>query len=125
MLRQMILGTLTGMVLAAPAFAEVRLMMFDRAGCHWCAQWTEDVGAVYPLTREGRLAPLLRQDVRAPIPDGIRLTSPPQFTPTFVLISDGQEVGRIEGYPGEDFFWGLLGRMIKTLPEDQRQDPGA
>ena len=25
---------------------------------------------------------------------------------------DGNEVSRIEGYPGEDFFWGLLGRML-------------
>jgi hypothetical protein len=31
-----------------------------------------------------------------------------------VLIDpEGQEAGRIEGYPGEDFFWGLLGRMLE------------
>jgi hypothetical protein len=34
------------------------------------------------------------------------------FTPTFVLMVDGIEVSRIEGYPGEDFFWGLLERML-------------
>jgi len=34
------------------------------------------------------------------------------FTPTFVLMGDGVEVGRMEGYAGEDFFWGLLGRML-------------
>jgi hypothetical protein len=34
------------------------------------------------------------------------------FTPTFVLLVDGVERNRIEGYPGEDFFWGLLGRML-------------
>jgi len=36
------------------------------------------------------------------------------FTPTFVLMQDGVEIGRIEGYPGEDFFWGLLNQMIET-----------
>jgi hypothetical protein len=34
------------------------------------------------------------------------------FTPTFVLMVDGVEASRIEGYPGEDFFWGLLGQML-------------
>ncbi len=30
-----------------------------------------------------------------------------------LLIDDGKEVGRVEGYAGEDFFWGLLEMMIK------------
>ena len=34
------------------------------------------------------------------------------FTPTFVLVEDGQELARIEGYPGEDCFWGLLEVMM-------------
>lgn len=34
------------------------------------------------------------------------------FTPTFVLLVNGTERNRIEGYPGEDFFWGLLGQML-------------
>ena len=29
-----------------------------------------------------------------------------------MLLDDGREVGRIEGYPGEDFFWFLLGELI-------------
>ncbi len=35
------------------------------------------------------------------------------FTPTFVLVENGVELARIEGYPGEDFFWGLLGMILK------------
>jgi hypothetical protein len=30
-------------------------------------------------------------------------------------VEDGREIGRIRGYPGEDFFWGLLGEMIEKL----------
>ena len=43
------------------------------------------------------------------------------FTPTFILVQDGVEVGRIEGYPGEDFFWGLLGKMFDraNIPFDE------
>ena len=28
------------------------------------------------------------------------------------LVDDGRELSRIEGYPGEDFFWGLLEMML-------------
>jgi hypothetical protein len=44
------------------------------------------------------------------------LRSPVRFTPTFVLVDEGREIGRIEGYPGEDFFWGLLERLLQTPP---------
>jgi len=30
------------------------------------------------------------------------------------LLEDGTEIGRIEGYPGEDFFWGLLTQMMEA-----------
>ena len=36
----------------------------------------------------------------------------PVFTPTFVLVEDGKELGRIEGYAGDEFFWFLLGRLL-------------
>jgi hypothetical protein len=34
------------------------------------------------------------------------------FTPTFILTVDGIEQSRIEGYPEDLFFWGLLGQML-------------
>jgi hypothetical protein len=34
------------------------------------------------------------------------------FTPTFVLVVDGVEANRLEGYPGEDFFWGMVEHMV-------------
>ena len=37
------------------------------------------------------------------------------YTPTFVLMDQGAEVGRITGYAGEEFFWGLLGVELKKL----------
>ena len=42
---------------------------------------------------------------------------PERFTPVFVLIDNGREIGRIRGYPGEDHFWGLLGTLLAKLPE--------
>jgi hypothetical protein len=47
---------------------------------------------------------------------GVRTRTPLRYSPTFVLAQDGQEIGRIEGYPGEAFFWGLLERLLEQLP---------
>lgn len=87
--------------------------MFEEKWCHWCEQWNRDIGVVYHKTDEGRQAPLVRVDIHGKFPNGIKLTSRPQYTPTFILVEDGQELGRIEGYPGEDFFWGLLARLLE------------
>lgn len=108
---------LLSMVLAVPAFAETRLMMVEEDGCPWCARWNRDVGGEYDLTDEGKAAPLWRYDIHDPAPEGVTFASKPHFTPTFILLVDGTEVNRIEGYPGEGFFWGLLSMMLASLPD--------
>ncbi len=103
----------TTLMLAGTARAEeLRLLMFEQAGCAWCAAWDAQVGIVYARTAEGRAAPLQRTMIDGPPPPGVLLERPVRFTPTFVLLRGGREVGRIEGYPGEDFFYGLLQRLI-------------
>ena len=107
--------------LAAPVSAQTELLMVEEKWCPWCEQWNQEIGKVYPRTVEGALAPLRRLDAHGSVPDGLRLKSGIHFTPTFVLLVDGQEVGRIEGYPGEDFFWALLGELLNALPAENKQ----
>jgi len=102
----------------APAKAEMQLLMIEAPGCSWCVQWTAEVGPEYPVTPEGQAAPLVRMNIRSDEIDAYDLSSRPRFTPTFILVANGAEIGRIEGYPGEDFFWGLLGRLLdQAQPE--------
>lgn len=95
------------------ARAETILVMAEEAGCYWCARWNEEIGPIYPKTAEGRTAPLVRYDLFADAPQGVTFATRVQYTPTFILVQDGVEVSRIEGYPGQDFFWGLLGMMFR------------
>lgn len=97
---------------ASHASAETRLLMFEQPGCTWCARWHAEIGPAYPRTAEGRTAPLERLQLGAALPADTVIDRPATFTPTFVLVEDGREVGRIEGYPGEDFFWPLLAELI-------------
>ena len=89
------------------------LVMFDQPGCVYCRRWTAEVGDAYDVTAEGAAAPLRRIDISEAAESGLDLAAPVVFTPTFVLVRDGVEISRLEGYAGEDFFWGLLGRMIE------------
>mgnify|MGYP003671472719 FL=1 len=110
--RTTIFSTLMLCFSAVVAMAETKLVMVEEDGCMWCARWNEEISATYPKTPEGRAAPLERIDMRGPRPEDVTLARPLFFTPTFLLVVDGAEVSRIEGYPGEDFFWGLLNQML-------------
>ncbi len=100
-------------LLPAKATAETFLLMAEEDGCVWCARWDAEVADAYPRTVEGDAAPLRRYDIRGDLPEGVELAMPVRFTPTFILVREGREVDRIEGYPGEEFFWGLLGMMLE------------
>jgi hypothetical protein len=77
------------------------LVMVHDPGCPYCARWEAEVGHSYRASREGKFAPL------AP-----RLRGDPEisnlnkivYSPTFVMLAYGQEVGRIVGYQGNDLF---------------------
>jgi thioredoxin-related protein len=98
-------------MLASPARA-AELVMYRSAGCPYCAAWDRAIGPIYDKTDVGRRAPLRHVEVGSRNQPAIALKSPVRFTPTFVLVDQGRELGRIEGYPGEDFFWGLLERLM-------------
>lgn len=106
------------LVMPAAASAQVELIMGEEAGCIWCARWNAEVAPEYPKTAEGRAAPLRRIDIHEPVPDDLILQGRLRFTPTFVLVHDGREIARREGYPGEDFFWPVLGQMLDAAARD-------
>lgn len=98
--------------------ADLQLLMVEQPGCIHCARWHAEVGPEYAITDEGRAAPLRPVQLRDGAPEGVTLTRPAVFTPTFVMLVDGVETGRIEGYPGEDFFWPMLAAMIAAAQAD-------
>ncbi len=112
------------LVLRAEQARAAELVMFASRACPWCARFDAEIGPIYAATAEGQRAPLRRLDRDAPLPDGIQLVAPIRYTPTFVLLDDGREVGRIQGYPGAEFFFGLLGALLERLAEASAPRPG-
>lgn len=114
----LLIGVIMAMQVSSAQAAD--LLMFEEDWCNWCERWNVEIGVVYNKTTEGKRAPLRRIDIHGAYPDDIELVSRPQFTPTFVLVDNGVEIGRIEGYPGEDFFWGLLSVLLEKLPSHSK-----
>src|SRR5216110_710354 len=102
-------------LLLAPAARSAELVMFEQKGCVWCQKFDREIAPAYDKTTEGKRAPLRRLDIAQPIPAELAVIRRERFTPVFVLVDEGREVGRIRGYPGDIFFWGLLANLIERL----------
>ena len=101
------------------------LLMFESRGCVYCLRWDRAVGAIYDKTEEAKTLPLRRIDIDTQTADDVKLKSPVRYTPTFVVVDNGREVGRIEGFNSDDQFWGLLDQLAakivaKIAPEPNR-----
>lgn len=92
------------------------LLMVHSPGCGACAKWEREIGAIYDRTAEAARFPLRRLNIAAARrTTSPALKAPPYFTPTFILVEDGREVGRILGYRDELSFWGLLDIETRKL----------
>jgi hypothetical protein len=102
-------------LLLAPAAHAAELVMFTQKGCVWCERFDREIAPAYDKTTEGKRAPLRRLDVAQPVPAELGFIQRERFTPVFVLVDGGHEIGRIRGYPGDIFFWGLLASLIERM----------
>ena len=88
------------------------LVMFDSPTCDWCEAWDEEIA---------QAAPLRRHSIHDKRPQDLKHLKGIVYTPTFVLMDQGKEVGRIAGYPGEDFFWFMLDELLTRVPPQGEQ----
>lgn len=92
------------------------LLMLEQPGCVWCKRFNEEIAPAYPKTEEGKRAPLRRVDITEDWPADLEGIRRERLTPTFILLDKGVEIARMVGYPGNEFFWGLLDDMLSKLP---------
>ncbi|MCS6855180.1 MAG: hypothetical protein NZ523_10580 [Elioraea sp.] len=119
MRRRHLLAGLVG-VAACPSRAEggAALVMLERHDCPYCRRWLREVGPAWQASDLGRRAPLRRVDIgRGPLPPDLAFLRAAVFTPTFVLVKDGREIGRIVGYQGEALFWQAAEALVRKLDE--------
>jgi len=105
-------------VLASPLSA-AELVLFEYDGCLWCEEWKKDVGVYYAETAEGKAAPLRVVDLLDKRPAHLARVRAVRATPTFVLVEDGREVGRITGYTDAKSFWTDYSKVLDARVTEQ------
>ncbi|PSO18308.1 thioredoxin [Bradyrhizobium sp. MOS003] len=115
-----LLALAVGLALPATTSRAAELIMFERPGCAWCARFNAEIAPIYGKTDESRAAPLRRVDLNSPRPADLAGIDPGPFTPTFVVVQEGREIGRIRGYPGDAFFFGLLDRILSNAGSEPK-----
>jgi thioredoxin-related protein len=97
--------SIAGAMSVKAADSRGQLVMITSSHCPWCEAFEDDVGKGYDRTEEALAYPLRRHDFYQKMPDDLAHLTPATMTPTFIILRDGVEVGRIVGYPGAELFW--------------------
>ena len=86
------------------------LLMIEDRGCPYCTKFDAETRAGYVNSAEGKLAPLVRR--RRGDPE-IAFIQRVVYSPTFVLLVNGREVGRTVGYQGSELFWMEIANLMR------------
>lgn len=100
--------TLSSANLFAQQNESLELVFITSEYCPFCKAWERDVGFIYNNTPYADKAPLRRVDFKdlvSVLPSNSAVVS---GTPTFLILENNNELGRIEGYQSRElFFWAL------------------
>jgi thioredoxin-related protein len=102
-------------LLAGAKRHSVELLVFEHKDCVYCRVFRSDTLPRYRESGQETRAPIRFVSVEHADLDQLKLNGGIHMVPTFVLMQDGQEVGRITGYwAPENFFKMLSNLMLKT-----------
>ena len=80
--------------------------------------WPTQTGAATVIAEvDGGMVPLVEVDPDSFKPLDSKLPFDPGTVPAFVLVEDGREVARLNGYSGDELFWMSMQRMLDQLPQ--------
>ncbi len=99
-----------------PQYTNLQLVVMEAPGCIYCNLFRRDVLPSYQTSERGKDMPVRFLDVNDVPKTGIELQSPIDILPTFVIVKDNRELGRIPGYMGpEDFFHSINYLLSSSL----------
>ena len=97
-------------------YAEVRgkLLYFYSDTCAYCKAWENEIANIYLKTEFEDQFKLSFIDFSSNADlKKYGISKIVKVTPTFIFVKDNTEVGRIEGYNGQELFWWQVDEIIK------------
>ena len=98
-------------------YAEVRgkLLYFYSDTCAYCKAWENEIANIYLKTEfEGQFKLSFVDFSSNADLEKYGISKIVKVTPTFIFVKDKTEVGRIEGYNGQELFWWQVDEIIKS-----------
>ena len=99
-------------------YAEVRgkLLYFYSDTCAYCKAWENEIANIYLKTEFEDQFKLSFIDFSSNADfEKYGISKIVKVTPTFIFVEDKTEVGRIEGYNGQELFWWQVDEIIKSI----------
>lgn len=96
----------------ALAGARYEIIAFEAQGCTYCAHFRKDIARSYERSERSKRAPVRYLDVKAGEVANLKLAGAITLLPTAVILRDGIEIGRIDGYTGRENFYRVLDTLV-------------
>ena len=112
---QSVAGALALALLSVLPSRAAELVMVDSRACSYCARFNSEVTPTYGSSAAGKAAPLRKVSPYKKWPKDLAGVTPAPFTPVFILVDNGREIGRFAGYDGEAKFWRRLKPLVAKL----------
>ena len=101
------------MAVAASSYAQaVELVVVDSKTCVYCAKFNREVGREYGSKAVAAKAPLRRVSAMKKWPSDLAGIKKTPFTPAFIVVDNGRELGRFYGYQNPETFYAELKSLV-------------
>lgn len=103
---------------SAPVGSDInmQLVVMEAEGCTYCGLFRRDVLPAYQTSVHAKDVPVRFLDVNDVEKSNLALDTPIAIVPTFVVVKDNREVGRIPGYTGPENFFHAIKYLISSAP---------
>jgi thioredoxin-related protein len=94
--------------------AAAELVYVELKSCVYCMRFNRQMARAYRTSEIGRQIPLRPVNLNRRWPADLKNVDRPPYTPVFILVEDGREIGRFNGYTGPSQFNRELKRLLNT-----------
>lgn len=97
-----------------PAGPTMELVVMEAPGCIYCTLFRRDVLPSYAASERAKDVPVRFVDINDESADALGLEGPVDVVPTFIVLRNNHEIGRIPGYLGPEFFFHSINYLISS-----------
>ncbi len=99
-----------------PHTSGFELIVMEAPECIYCGLFRRDVLPSYEASERGKDLPIRFVDINDEAANRLVLVAPVDTVPTFLVVKDNKEIGRIPGYMGPEFFFHSINYLLSSAP---------